>query len=122
MVANAQAEAGSVGLSGAPEDHLSQLQRVLEDLDRLGAEGARPVDQEQSAEIDRRLKACRGVLAGAGGEHGKQAVQQKGKAREDKAARKAAKLASQRAAAEADVGILPAAPQAHPAAKRARAS
>ena len=123
-MAIAQAQAGNEGLpSTPPEEQLAQLQRVLQRLDRFGAEGARPVDQEQSAEIDRRLKACRSLLADTGSEQGKQAAQQKHKAREEKAARKAAKQAAQRAASEAGVGILPAAAgAAHPAVKRPRTS
>lgn len=87
---------------------LARLKEALSELDRLGAEGARSVEQEQMAAIDRKLKACRAVLAG-GSRDGSAA---KAKAKAEKAARKAAKAAEQRSTAEASVGILPAAPAA----------
>lgn len=87
---------------------LARLQEALPELDRLGAEGARSVEQEQIAAIDRKLKACRAVLAG-GSREGSNA---KAKAKADKAARKAAKAAEQRSAVEASLGITTAAPAA----------
>ncbi|KAL4428152.1 hypothetical protein ABPG75_002241 [Micractinium tetrahymenae] len=87
---------------------LAQLQAALSELDRLGAEGARSVEQEEMAAIDRKLKACRAALGGVG----KEAAAAKAKAKAEKAARKAAKAAEQRSAAEASLGILPAAPAA----------
>ena len=69
------------------------------------------------AAIDRKLKACRAALQEAGG--GAAAVRAKAKA--DKAARKAVKVAEQRRAAEAAVGILPGdGGEAQPPAKLAR--
>lgn len=103
-----------------------QLQAALSELDQLGAEGARSVDQAQMAALDRKLKACRTVLQGDGAS----AAAAKAKAKADKQARKAAKAAEQRRAAEAAVGILPDPPAAaaagvaaaEPPSKRARTS
>lgn len=87
-----------------------QLQAALAELDRLGAEGARSVEQATVAAFDCRLKACRSQLAeGCGAQS---AAAAKAKAKADKAARKAAKVVEQRRAAEAAVGILPDAPAA----------
>ncbi|KAL4420175.1 hypothetical protein ABPG77_008311 [Micractinium sp. CCAP 211/92] len=89
---------------------LARLQAVLSELDRLGAEGARSVEQEQMAAIDRKLKACRAVLAGGSREGS--AAKAKAKAKAEKAARKAAKAAEQRSAAEASVGVTTVPPAA----------
>lgn len=83
---------------------------MLSELDRLGAEGARSVEQEQMAAIDRKLKACRAVLAGGSREGS--AAKAKAKAKAEKAARKAAKAAEQRSAAEASVGVTTVPPAA----------
>ncbi|PSC75630.1 cyclin-H1-1 isoform X1 [Micractinium conductrix] len=82
---------------------VERLHAALSELDALGAEGARPVDQEAMAALDRQLKACRAALQEGGG---RAAAAAKAKAKTDKAARKAAKVTEQRGAAEAAVGIL----------------
>ena len=90
------------------QEQLQQLQAALTELDQLGAEGARPVEQSHMAAIDRKLKACRSQLAESSGQG--TAAAAKAKAKADKQAKKAAKAAEQRSAAEAAVGILPTAP------------
>jgi hypothetical protein len=92
------------------QEQLQQLQAALTELDQLGAEGARPVEQSHMAAIDRKLKACRSQLAEGGGQGTAAASKAKAKAKADKQATKAAKAAEQRSAAEAAVGILPTAP------------
>lgn len=116
---------GSADGGGDPQAAAAQLQAALSELDQLGADGARSVDQAQMAALDRKLKACRSVLQGDGAG----AAAAKAKAKADKQARKAAKAAEQRRAAEAAVGILPdppgvaaAAAAEEPPSKRARTS
>ena len=115
-----QAQAQGCAPSGA--DQRRRLQEALQELDRLGAEGAQLVDQQQLADIDRRLKACRNPLLDTASQQGRAAAAAKAKRQADKAARKAGKLVQDRAAREADVGILPDQQEAEPGAKRLRAS
>ena len=103
----AQRSSSSSG-GGDWQEQLQQLQGALTELDHLGAEGARPVEQSHTAAIDRKLKACRSQLAEGNGQG--TAAAAKAKAKADKQAKKAAKAAEQRSAAEAAVGILPTAP------------
>ena len=104
-----QRSSSSDGSDG--QEQLQQLQAALTELDQLGAEGAKSVEQANMAAIDRKLKACRSQLAEGGGQG--TAAAAKAKAKADKQAKKAARAAEQRSAAEAAVGILPiAAPEA----------
>jgi hypothetical protein len=104
----AQRSSSSSSGGGDWQEQLQQLQAALTELDQLGAEGARPVEQSHMAAIDRKLKACRSQLAESSGQG--TAAAAKAKAKADKQAKKAAKAAEQRSAAEAAVGILPTAP------------
>ncbi|PRW44298.1 Cyclin-H1-1 [Chlorella sorokiniana] len=126
-VQRAAQRSGSTSGGGADaQSAAQQLQAALSELDQLGAEGARSVDQAEMAALDRKLKACRSALQG----DGVGAAAAKAKAKADKQARKAATAAEQRRVAEAAVGILPDPPAAaaagaaaeEPPSKRARTS
>lgn len=92
---------------------LRQLQVALSELDALGAEAAKPVDQARVVVLNQRLKACRGLLQGRA-----DPAAAKVKAKADKQARKAAKAAEQRSAAEAALGMQPVVAAGQPPAKR----
>jgi hypothetical protein len=92
----------SSGNGGDWQAAVRQLQSALSELDALGAEAAKPVDQARVVVLNQRLKACRGLLQGSA-----DPAAAKAKAKADKQARKAAKAAEQRSTAEAALGIQP---------------
>lgn len=69
-----------------PPDALAKLTAVLSEIDRLGADGAKAVDQEAASAADKKLKACRAALLARRG--GKADVPDKAKARSVKAGAK----------------------------------
>ena len=82
------------------------LLRVLGEIDAMGAAGSTPVLHEDVAAIDRKLKACRSPLLDASSEPARAGAAARTRAKADKAARKAAKLAEAQASREAGVGVL----------------
>lgn len=110
-----RSSSSSDGPDGDLRQQLQHLQAALAELDQLGAEGAKSVDQEHMVALNSKLKACRSLLQDGSGQ-----AAAKAKAKAEKLARKAAKTAEQRNAAEASVGILPAGAAAEAAAAEHR--